>query len=59
MPLMLTTGDDLGIMTSSNFFRLYFCRYRLMELLALEDLLPEAAPELWNMYDQERWDAAK
>ncbi|WP_077532200.1 ABC transporter substrate-binding protein [Massiliimalia massiliensis] len=58
MPLMLTTGDDLDIMTSSNFLS-YTSVVQTNGVLALEDLLPEAAPELWNMYDQERWDAAK
>ena len=58
IPLLLKTGDDADIVTVSQFDP-YISLYQTGGLLALDDLLPKVASNLYKLYDPIIWNAAK
>lgn len=58
IPLILTTGDDADIVSASSFAP-YSSLVQTNGLKGINDILQSVTPDLWKLYDQERWDAAK
>ena len=58
IPLLLKTGDDADIVSVTNFDP-YISLYQTGGLLALDDLLPKVAGNLYKLYEPQIWNAAK
>jgi len=59
VPLMLSSGDDLDVVSNNGSFCSYTAEQQTGGLLALDNLLPKVTPNLWNKYDKNIWQATK
>lgn len=59
MPVIAASNEDYDIVYTSSTINNYFKNAANGDFLALDELLPQYAPNLWNMFGEDVWNAMR